>query len=132
AFTGVRPGEKLVEELQSLSECLSKTRHPKIYIGRCTAYPHEQVGRGIMHLAALANSGLDGELRTFLNELVPEAQLGDGPSRPSAGAGAEPHYPSPPSATALTGYPLVYNEFESTDEEHSGGRFWGYRASKNH
>lgn len=33
-FTGVRPGEKLFEELSLRGEEIAKTRHPKIYIGR--------------------------------------------------------------------------------------------------
>jgi len=33
-FTGVRPGEKLFEELQYSGESIDKTRHPKIYIGK--------------------------------------------------------------------------------------------------
>ena len=32
-FTGLRPGEKLFEELEITGEQMSKTRHPKIFIG---------------------------------------------------------------------------------------------------
>ena len=32
-FSGVRPGEKLYEELASVGENVSKTRHPKVLIG---------------------------------------------------------------------------------------------------
>jgi len=33
-FTGVRAGEKLFEELRTTDEDMTKTRHPKIFIGR--------------------------------------------------------------------------------------------------
>jgi FlaA1/EpsC-like NDP-sugar epimerase len=32
-FTGIRPGEKLFEELSMESEGIEKTRHPKIFVG---------------------------------------------------------------------------------------------------
>ena len=37
-FTGLRPGEKLFEELSLQAEEFAKTRHPKIFIGRLGAY----------------------------------------------------------------------------------------------
>src|SRR5205807_1048540 len=36
-FTGIRPGEKLHEELCIAEEKAEKTRHPKIFIGRTQA-----------------------------------------------------------------------------------------------
>ncbi len=38
-FTGLRPGEKLFEELELFGEDIAKTRHPKIFIGKLGAYP---------------------------------------------------------------------------------------------
>ena len=35
-FTGMRPGEKLFEELNTEGEDISKTKHPKIFMGRST------------------------------------------------------------------------------------------------
>jgi FlaA1/EpsC-like NDP-sugar epimerase len=78
-FTGIRHGEKLVEELQTDTETLTKTRHPKIYIGRCAAYPKEKVRIGIRQLATLAAQGLEVELRNVLTQLLPEAQLAGEP-----------------------------------------------------
>jgi FlaA1/EpsC-like NDP-sugar epimerase len=75
AFTGQRPGEKLFEELETSGEAIAKTRHPKIYIGKIAAYPHEQVRHAVNHLAVLAKGGFDRELRRFINELLPEARL---------------------------------------------------------
>jgi FlaA1/EpsC-like NDP-sugar epimerase len=42
-FAGVRPGEKLFEELQLEDESIEKTRHPKIYIGKISGLPLDRV-----------------------------------------------------------------------------------------
>ena len=50
-FTGLRPGEKLFEELELSGEEIAKTRHPKIFIGKLAAYSPEQVDRALARLA---------------------------------------------------------------------------------
>jgi len=75
AFTGVRPGEKLFEELEIKEEEMSKTRHPRIYIGKIAAYPHHQVSHALESLSVMARNGRDQEIRTFLNRLLPEARV---------------------------------------------------------
>ena len=79
-FTGIRAGEKLFEELEVRDECLTKTRHPKIYIGKIAAYPEEEVRRALERLAFLCESERDSELRDYLGELLPEARLLNGRS----------------------------------------------------
>jgi FlaA1/EpsC-like NDP-sugar epimerase len=74
-FTGIRPGEKLFEELQTDAESVAKTRHPKIFIGKIAKYPSEEVSRALKELAQLANDGQGHGLRECLNELLPEAKL---------------------------------------------------------
>jgi FlaA1/EpsC-like NDP-sugar epimerase len=74
-FTGIRPGEKLYEELQTSDERVEKTRHPKIFIGRIAAYPEEKVHHTLERLSLLAENGWDRELRRAINDLLPEAQL---------------------------------------------------------
>jgi FlaA1/EpsC-like NDP-sugar epimerase len=74
-FTGIRPGEKLFEELQTSEEQVIKTRHPKIFIGRLAIYPEEKIRHALELLSMLAYSGWDRELRKALNDLLPEAQL---------------------------------------------------------
>jgi FlaA1/EpsC-like NDP-sugar epimerase len=74
-FTGVRSGEKLHEELELTEEQMSKTRHPKIFIGKINAYPEEKVREALERLGILSESGKELELRRFLNDLLPEAQL---------------------------------------------------------
>ncbi len=74
-FTGTRPGEKLFEELQTNEETMTKTRHPKIFIGKIAAYPEETVRRALLRLTALARREDELELRRTLIDLLPEAQL---------------------------------------------------------
>jgi FlaA1/EpsC-like NDP-sugar epimerase len=75
-FIGVRPGEKLFEELGTSAEQVQKTTHPKIFIGRiarphATFFPNE-----VDRLTALARQATETELRTELMRIVPEATLG--------------------------------------------------------
>ena len=74
-FTGIRPGEKLYEELQTTDERLLKTNHPKIFIGKIAAYSEEKMRHGLERLALLAENGWDHELRKAMNDLLPEALL---------------------------------------------------------
>ncbi|MCA1602328.1 MAG: polysaccharide biosynthesis protein, partial [Acidobacteria bacterium] len=74
-FTGIRPGEKLFEELEMTEEHLVKTRHPKIFIGKIGTYPDEKVRHALQQLAILSQNGQEQELRRFFNELLPEAHL---------------------------------------------------------
>jgi FlaA1/EpsC-like NDP-sugar epimerase len=74
-FTGIRPGEKLFEELEMTEEHLAKTRHPKIFIGKIGTYPDETVRDALQQLAILSQDGQEQDLRRFFNELLPEARL---------------------------------------------------------
>jgi FlaA1/EpsC-like NDP-sugar epimerase len=70
-YTGVRPGEKLFEELSVDSENTDKTRHPKIFVGRFRPHPWDAVQRQVAVLAALAD-GRHESIRSKLAEIVPE------------------------------------------------------------
>lgn len=74
-FTGVRPGEKLFEELEMRGENIAKTRHPKIFIGKIAPWPKERVRHAFERLRDLAQDGREQELRRFINDLLPEAQI---------------------------------------------------------
>jgi FlaA1/EpsC-like NDP-sugar epimerase len=74
-FTGMRPGEKLFEELETEGEDLSKTGHPKIYVGKLAAYPLETIESAIRRFEGLGTLGKEAELRGFLNEFLPEANV---------------------------------------------------------
>ncbi len=75
-FTGLRPGEKLFEELELSGEEISRTRHPKIFIGNLSSYPPEEVQRALRFLEELSREGDGTAVRKFLNSLLPEANLG--------------------------------------------------------
>jgi FlaA1/EpsC-like NDP-sugar epimerase len=84
-FTGVRPGEKLFEELQYSGESIDKTRHPKIYIGKIAGVPSADLASALASLRELATRGSSDEIRAFLGSFLPEAQLNGGaPPPPSA------------------------------------------------
>jgi FlaA1/EpsC-like NDP-sugar epimerase len=74
-FTGSRPGEKLLEQLDMQSESFTKTRHPKIFIGKIAVYPEAEVNLALKRLEDLAARESNEELRNYLNELIPEAEL---------------------------------------------------------
>ncbi len=82
-FSGIRPGEKLVEELSTDVEHADKTKHPKVFIGRIRAHELEHVVMGVDALLAGARAPTVDRLRTLLADLVPE-YLKAHPSRPSA------------------------------------------------
>ncbi len=74
-FTGLRPGEKLAEELSTSGEDIQRTRHPKIFVGRLTAMAPEAVTAWLERLRALCSAGHDDEIRAAFDELLPEATL---------------------------------------------------------
>ncbi|MFO0569281.1 MAG: nucleoside-diphosphate sugar epimerase/dehydratase [Polyangiaceae bacterium] len=73
-YTGVRPGEKLFEELGFDAEKMNKTRHPKIFVGRLAAYPFEQVERSLSELAEVTSCQSADQVREALRAVVPEMQ----------------------------------------------------------
>ena len=75
--TGIRPGEKLFEELSVTEEQLSKTHHPKIYIGKIATYSEERVAEALAHLEMFARRVDEQMVRKYLGEFLPEANLGD-------------------------------------------------------
>lgn len=71
-FTGLRPGEKLFEELLNQAENTLPTHHPKIMIGKVRRYDSSEVTRQIAHLIDLANRGDEMEIVGAMKKLVPE------------------------------------------------------------
>jgi FlaA1/EpsC-like NDP-sugar epimerase len=74
-FTGIRPGEKLFEELEAHGEGLAKTRHPKIFIGRTAPCSTQLVQTALARFAVLVENGAEEELCRLLAEVLPDAQL---------------------------------------------------------
>lgn len=71
-FTGIRPGEKLFEELATDAESADKTKHPKIYIGRVPTTNWDEIARGVEELCRLARDADGDAVRVALSRLVPE------------------------------------------------------------
>lgn len=82
-FTGIRPGEKLYEEVGTDAENVSPTGRPKILIGKISPSAPEDVGRALEELRRLADDGGEEAIRRCLSALLPDAQLG-GAVRPLA------------------------------------------------
>ncbi len=74
-FTGMRPGEKLFEELETEGEHIAKTRHPKIFIGKISTYDNDKVAAGLQRFEELGELGREKELRRYFNEFLPEARV---------------------------------------------------------
>ena len=71
-YTGLRPGEKLYEELLNAGERTMPTHHPKIKIAQVITYPYEAVAADIEALLKL-NKGQDDEaIVNKMKEIVPE------------------------------------------------------------
>lgn len=93
-FTGVRPGEKLFEELSMEGENIAKTRHPRIFIGRIAGKPRDTVIRQLDQLTAAVGSSSHEDVRRLLCAIVPEAMTpAEAPlskERPSLADGPRP------------------------------------------
>lgn len=74
-FCGIRPGEKLYEELDTKDEKVAKTRHPKIFIGQIAAPSKEQVSEALKWMRYFADSGQEQQLRLALNQLLIDARI---------------------------------------------------------
>lgn len=73
-YTGLRPGEKLFEELFHASEQLVETAHEKLFKARFREMDWEQLVEAIKLLDAACTSNREDELRLILKNLVPEYQ----------------------------------------------------------
>lgn len=76
-FTGLRPGEKLFEELFHEKELLQKTNHPKIFMARHRASNEEALNVFFDEMALHVNSGNEAELLRLLKAIVPDFHQGD-------------------------------------------------------
>lgn len=74
-YSGLRPGEKLFEELELSSEEVDRTRHDKVFVGRLEAYPEAQVREALNELHHLAREGDGAGIRARLDDFLPEADL---------------------------------------------------------
>jgi FlaA1/EpsC-like NDP-sugar epimerase len=75
AYTGLRPGEKLFEELFLDDESYSRTDHEKIFVSRNGKTPDAAVRDQIDRLLAAARTGDTARMLALIRELVPEGSL---------------------------------------------------------
>jgi FlaA1/EpsC-like NDP-sugar epimerase len=71
-YTGLRPGEKLFEELFHAAEKLAETSHPKILLAQCRQMDKELLEKTFDAMQRACNQGDESVLRGMLIELVPE------------------------------------------------------------
>jgi FlaA1/EpsC-like NDP-sugar epimerase len=71
-FTGLRPGEKLFEELSVGDENADKTRHSKIFVGRGRIHDIEQVTDYLDWLRKVVDSGQPDMIPGALAKMVVE------------------------------------------------------------
>jgi FlaA1/EpsC-like NDP-sugar epimerase len=71
-FTGLRPGEKLFEELSCDAEHAEKTRHPKIFVGKFRPVTWRDVNAGFDTLKACTDATDRQPVVAALQGLVPE------------------------------------------------------------
>jgi FlaA1/EpsC-like NDP-sugar epimerase len=82
AFSGVRPGEKLHEELSFDAEKMTKTRHEKIFVGTLHPCAMRAVEQGLQDLAKVTGSLSVEDVRRALGKVVPEMHDPDLPAQP--------------------------------------------------
>jgi FlaA1/EpsC-like NDP-sugar epimerase len=84
AFTGLRPGEKLFEELAVDGEHVDKTRHPKIFVNKGKAPLAEAVASCLQVLKAQLDVADPGAVRLAIKAMVPEYSGVPDPTQPAA------------------------------------------------
>ncbi len=71
-YTGLRPGEKLYEELLNQKEITKETDHPKIMIADVREYNYDEISLKIDELIKNSYSGKNFLTVSLMKELVPE------------------------------------------------------------
>lgn len=71
-FTGMRPGEKLYEELLTREDRTRASRHERIFVARQDSVDERQVMRSVDTLVGMAEAGETDSIVRALGQLVPE------------------------------------------------------------
>ncbi len=70
-YTGLRPGEKLYEELLLDEEGIQKTKSKKIYIGHPIDFNYESFKNDLNELKTICNTKSNSDIKNILVKLVP-------------------------------------------------------------
>ena len=71
-YTGLRPGEKLYEELLNQKETTIPTKHKKILVAKVREYDYQEVAEQIEALIQLAKTGKVFPMVKLMKQIVPE------------------------------------------------------------
>ena len=85
-YSGLRPGEKLSEELVHDAEPLATTRHQKIFFAHCRAVDTDVLASAMIELQKATAEYDDVQLRMLLASLVPEGSAMGIATEPKQGA----------------------------------------------
>jgi len=86
-ITGLRPGEKLHEEIFHEAEPLLRTAHPALMLAAPRTVNQQLLGRSLDELANLAAQGRESAAVALIQRLVPEYRVSETLAH-GAGAGA--------------------------------------------
>ena len=70
-FTGLRPGEKLFEELLLDEEGMKNTKHQKIFIGKPLSIDYKLLLNNLQILKDMIHTGSDQEIKNYVAKIVP-------------------------------------------------------------
>lgn len=73
-YTGIRPGEKLFEEMLKADEVMEKQVYPKIYIGKASAIYFDEIEALISDFPGMNQAELKVRLLDLGNHIVPNAR----------------------------------------------------------
>src|SRR5690606_24517511 len=71
-YSGLRPGEKLYEELLASAELTLPTHHEKISIAKVRSYPYDEASRSILELLDINKLHRNEEVVLKMKNIVPE------------------------------------------------------------
>jgi FlaA1/EpsC-like NDP-sugar epimerase len=96
-ITGIRPGEKLFEELWTEGEDIQPTVHPKVCVWRCRQAPWEEIEAVMQDLSRLTNCTDRDQIVQVMRRLVPEYQPPGTAAAAQTPGPTEPLRVSPPT-----------------------------------
>lgn len=73
-YTGLRPGEKLYEELLTAEEGVNATKHAQIFVARARRFKAEEMERSLRRLEAALRQGTSKAVITALKRWLPSYQ----------------------------------------------------------